>query len=75
LRFHGRAAPHNGPIFALLLGNFSETVIFKGISNDLNVAFMKFEVVTTIRWLERTDCNRIFIGPENKELLFKLGYY
>lgn len=75
LRLHGWAAPHDGPILTLLLRNFSEAVIFQGISDDLHIAFMKLEVVTAVRRLERTQCNRIFIGSEHQVLLFKLCDY
>ena len=74
LWFHSRAAPHDGPILAFLLWNFSKTVIFKSVSDDLDIAFMKLEVVTAIRGLEWTNRNRVFIWPKHKVLLFKFCY-
>jgi hypothetical protein len=32
--FESRAAPHDGPVFAFRVADLSETVIFKGISDN-----------------------------------------
>lgn len=75
LRFHGRAAPHDSPVFGLRVRGLPETVIFKRVTNDFHIALMKFEVVATVGWLERTDCYGVFIWPKYKKLLLKLSNY
>ena len=75
MRFHGRAAPHDGPVFGLRVRGLSEAVIFKRVTNNFHITLMKFEVVATVGRLEWTDSYGVFIRPKDKKLLLKLSYY
>ena len=74
LWLHGRTAPHDSPIFALLLRNFSEAVIFQGVTNNFHITLMKFEVVASIRRLKWPYRNGVLVWTKNQVFLLKLRY-
>jgi len=73
--FQGTTRPHQSPVFLFFLLYFSESIILQSISNYFHFIVVELEVVATIRRLIRSYRDMIFIGSENKKLLFDLGAY
>ena len=63
--FDRTSLPIKSPIVGLGIPNISESVVFKSVPHDLDVAIVKNEVIAPIWGLVGPNSHRVFIWPEH----------
>ena len=52
--------------------NVPESIVFKRVANDLDIAVVKIEIVASILWHVGSNRDRVFVGAEHQEISLDL---